>query len=76
LLLGWALAQRPYIIYPDITYFQSAAPDATLRFVLLSLPVGLALLLPSLWFLFAVFKGRNPAALIPEDQERDRNSGT
>ena len=34
-----------------------AAPRGTLQFVLWSLPVGLALLLPSLWYLFRVFKG-------------------
>lgn len=62
LLIGWALAQRPYIIYPDVTLSGSAAPPATLGFVLWTLPFGLALLLPSLWFLFAVFKWRNPAA--------------
>ena len=31
--------------------------DATLRFVLWSTPFGMALLLPSLWWLFRVFKG-------------------
>jgi cytochrome d ubiquinol oxidase subunit II len=61
LLVGWALAQRPYIIYPDVTLTGSAAPDATLKFVLWTLIPGLGLLLPSLWLLFAVFKGRNPA---------------
>lgn len=40
----------------------SAAPPATLWFVLWTLTFGLGLLLPSLWFLFAVFKGWNPAA--------------
>ncbi len=62
LLLGWALAQWPYIIYPDVTLVGAAAPPATLRFVLWTLPLGMGLLLPSLWFLFAVFKGRNPSA--------------
>jgi hypothetical protein len=41
-----------------------AAPAATLRFVVLSLPVGGLLLVPSLWLLFAIFKtgpqGRQP----------------
>jgi cytochrome d ubiquinol oxidase subunit II len=56
LLVGWGLAQYPYLIYPDITLHEAAAPAATLRFVLYSLPIGLALLLPSLWLLFRVFK--------------------
>jgi cytochrome bd ubiquinol oxidase subunit II len=65
LLAGWALAQYPYLIYPDMTLAAAAAPDVTLRFVLWALLPGLALLLPSLWLLFHVFKGgtfgRDPA---------------
>lgn len=56
LLSGWALAQLPYLIYPDVTLAGSAAPDATLTAVLWTVPPGLALLLPSLWWLFRVFK--------------------
>ncbi len=62
LLLGWGLAQQPYIIYPDVTLTNSASPPATLLFFLWTLVPGGLLLLPSLWFLFAVFKGANPAA--------------
>jgi cytochrome d ubiquinol oxidase subunit II len=65
LLLGWAVAQQPYIIYPDVTLMNAAAPAATLRFVLWTLVPGGLLLLPSLWFLFTVFKGVNPAAPSP-----------
>ncbi len=55
---GWGLAQHPYVIYPDVTTASAAAPRATLVFTLGSVPFGLALLLPSLWLLFRVFKGR------------------
>jgi cytochrome d ubiquinol oxidase subunit II len=58
LLLGWGLAQFPYLVYPDLPFTIVAAPVATLRFVVLSLPVGAALILPSLWFLMQVFKAR------------------
>jgi cytochrome d ubiquinol oxidase subunit II len=57
LLAGWGLAQHPYIIYPDVTVRGAAAADATLRFILLSTPLGMALLIPSLLWLFRVFKG-------------------
>jgi cytochrome d ubiquinol oxidase subunit II len=70
LLTGWALAQWPYIVYPDVDLRRAAAPDATLRAVVWTLPVGLGLLVPSLWLLFAVFKGRNPA---PTDQRAGAN---
>jgi cytochrome d ubiquinol oxidase subunit II len=57
LLAGWGVAQHPYLIYPDVTIRGAAAHAATLRFVLWSTPFGMALLLPSLWWLFRVFKG-------------------
>ena len=57
LLGGWMLAQYPYLIYPDVTIANAAAPPATLRFFLLTLPIGAAILVPSLWLLFRVFKG-------------------
>jgi cytochrome d ubiquinol oxidase subunit II len=58
LLVGWGLAQYPFLIYPDMTLEAAAAPPVTLRFVLLTLPPGFALLIPSLWLLFKVFKGK------------------
>jgi cytochrome d ubiquinol oxidase subunit II len=60
LLAGWGLAQYPFLIYPDVTLHDAAAPHATLRFVVYALPVGLAFLIPSLWLLFHVFK-KTPA---------------
>jgi cytochrome bd ubiquinol oxidase subunit II len=56
LLVGWAVAHRQFLVYPDVPLIGAAAPPATLRFVLWSLPVGLILLLPSLWLLFHTFK--------------------
>jgi cytochrome d ubiquinol oxidase subunit II len=55
-LLGWGMAQYPYLIVPDITIYGSAAPAATLRLLLLALAVGGLLLFPSLAYLFSVFK--------------------
>ncbi len=55
-LLGWGLAQYPYMIYPSITLAEAAAPMPTMRFVILSLPLGAAMLVPSLWLLFSVFQ--------------------
>lgn len=59
LLWGWAFAQWPYIIYPDLTFDSAAAPDSTLGFLLATAPVGGLLLIPSLVLLFVVFKARN-----------------
>jgi cytochrome bd ubiquinol oxidase subunit II len=58
ILGGWAFGQWPYIIYPDFTFHNSAAPGPSIRFLLNTLPFGLGLLIPSLILLFVVFKGR------------------
>jgi cytochrome d ubiquinol oxidase subunit II len=59
LILGWGLAQYPYLVYPDLPFAAVAAPEATLKFVVLSIPLGGALLAPSLWMLFSVFKAEH-----------------
>jgi cytochrome d ubiquinol oxidase subunit II len=59
LVAGWGIAQAPYVIYPDVTLHSAAAPATTLKFVLYTLPVGLGLLIPSLIYLFRVFKGEH-----------------
>jgi cytochrome bd ubiquinol oxidase subunit II len=56
LLLGWGIAHRQFLIYPDVQLVPAAAPSPTLQFVLWSLPVGLILVLPSMWLLFHTFK--------------------
>jgi cytochrome bd ubiquinol oxidase subunit II len=53
---GWAVSQFPYLIPPDLTIRSAAAPAATLRPVAIALGLGTAVLLPSLVYLFRVFK--------------------
>jgi cytochrome d ubiquinol oxidase subunit II len=53
---GWALAQYPYLLPPDFTIEGSAAPAVTLRLVAWALAAGALVLLPSLWYLFRIFK--------------------
>ena len=55
-LWGWALAQFPYVLPPDLTFASAAAPRAVLEAVLGALAVGLLVLAPSLVYLFRVFK--------------------
>jgi cytochrome d ubiquinol oxidase subunit II len=57
-LLGWGLAQFPHLVAPDVTIQNSAAPESTLRILLVALGVGAVVLLPSLVYLFQVFKGQ------------------
>lgn len=56
-LLGWCFAQYPHLIYPDLTIANSAAPEITLRLLLIALGSGAVVLLPSVYYLFRVFKG-------------------
>jgi cytochrome d ubiquinol oxidase subunit II len=60
-LWAWAVGQWPYILPPDYTLSNSAGPDVTLRGLLIIVAVGMVILLPSLFLLFRIFKGRNPA---------------
>jgi cytochrome d ubiquinol oxidase subunit II len=53
---GWAVAQYPYLVPPDLSVAAAAAPAATLRLVLQAMGLGAVVLLPSLVYLFRVFK--------------------
>ncbi len=57
ILVGWSLAQYPNLITPDVTVASARAPDATLRLLVGALAAGAVVLLPSLYFLFRLFKG-------------------
>jgi cytochrome d ubiquinol oxidase subunit II len=50
------VAQWPYLIVPDVTVTSAAAPDATLRVVIIGFALGGAVLAPSLFLLFRIFK--------------------
>jgi cytochrome bd ubiquinol oxidase subunit II len=56
ILVGWGLAQHPFLIRPDITIAGAAAPAHTIRLNLLALGFGAVVLIPSLYYLFRVFK--------------------
>jgi cytochrome d ubiquinol oxidase subunit II len=55
---GWGLSQYPYVLPPDLTYQSAAAPAVTLELVLGALALGVVVLIPSLNYLYRVFKGR------------------
>jgi cytochrome d ubiquinol oxidase subunit II len=58
ILLGWAFAQYPHIVEPNITIASAAAPYATLQLLLAALIAGVILLFPSYYYLFRIFKSR------------------
>ncbi|MEO5989398.1 MAG: cytochrome d ubiquinol oxidase subunit II [Candidatus Eisenbacteria bacterium] len=55
-VLGWGLAQYPYLIVPDLTLTNAAAAPQVLRATLMVLAVGALVLFPALGYLFMVFK--------------------
>ncbi len=60
ILWGWALAQYPYLLPPELSIEAAAAPAITLRLTLYALAAGTVVLLPSLWYLFRIFKRPPP----------------
>jgi cytochrome d ubiquinol oxidase subunit II len=62
ILWGWAVAQFPFLLPPDLPIELAAAPRATLRLVLVAVIAGAIVLFPSLYYLFRVFKGGTKTA--------------
>jgi cytochrome bd ubiquinol oxidase subunit II len=56
ILWGWLVAQYPYLIPPTLTINDAAASPATLRAFAAAVGVGFLVLIPSLWYLFGVFR--------------------
>jgi cytochrome bd ubiquinol oxidase subunit II len=65
IVAGWAVAQQPYLLPPELTVSEAAAPDATLAALLGCSAVGALILIPALTWLFrltlrgALDKGSN-----------------
>ena len=69
IVAGWAFAQRPYVLPPELTLDEAAAPDATLAAVVAALGVGALILVPSLWLLYRlVLRGTLDQRFEPLDQ--------
>lgn len=64
ILAAWAVGLAPYLVVPDLTIDNAASPPITQALLLTTSAIGLALILPSLWFLLSVFKGQNPAVTV------------
>lgn len=56
ILLGWAFAQYPNLVEPDLSITSAAAPTITLQLLLAALGAGALLLFPSYYYLLRVFK--------------------
>jgi cytochrome d ubiquinol oxidase subunit II len=72
IVVGWGASQYPYLVVPDVTLANAAAPRATLVPVLWALAVGAVLLFPALYLLFRIFKGQRPFAVLDRSPDRHR----
>jgi cytochrome d ubiquinol oxidase subunit II len=70
ILVGWCSAQFPNVIVPAVSIYDGAAPAATLRLLMIALGLGALVLLPSLYYLFRIFKGRSGANAAPVEEPR------
>jgi cytochrome bd ubiquinol oxidase subunit II len=69
IVIGWALAQDPYVLPGELTLDQAAAGNATLAAVLIGIGAGSLILGPSLWWLYRlVLQGRLDQTYEPLDQ--------
>jgi cytochrome d ubiquinol oxidase subunit II len=69
IVVGWLLAQKPYILPPDLTIDEAQASNATLSAVVIGVGAGMVILVPSLWFLYRlVLQGRLDQEYEPLDQ--------
>ncbi|OGQ37669.1 MAG: hypothetical protein A2W61_07920 [Deltaproteobacteria bacterium RIFCSPLOWO2_01_44_7] len=59
-ILGWATAQYPFLIPSVMTIESAKSPDTVLWSMIWSLALGSVILIPSLFYLFYLFKGKRP----------------
>lgn len=68
---GWGFAQQPYLIAPDVTVQNAAAPPLTHVITLAILGVGALTLVPSLVWLYRIFKREPIFEEMEEARERE-----
>ncbi|MER7394844.1 cytochrome d ubiquinol oxidase subunit II [Streptomyces sp. NPDC000151] len=73
ILWAWGAAQYPAVLVPDVTVAGAAAQPSVLTACLICLAVGAVLLVPSLWWLYAIFQRAAPAA--PERAHEEAGGG-
>jgi len=64
ILGSWGVSQIPYLLPPDVTVDAGAGPPSTLLLLLIGIIIGMALVLPSMWFLFYIFKLKSSVGLL------------
>jgi cytochrome bd ubiquinol oxidase subunit II len=60
ILVGWAVAQYPYLLLPELTIEEAAGGRATLVAMLVALVGGSLILVPALVYLYVLFQQSQP----------------
>lgn len=63
ILVGWAVAQYPYLLPPELTIEAAARGRATLVAMAVALVAGAVVLVPALVYLYVLFQRAPPASL-------------
>jgi cytochrome bd-type quinol oxidase subunit 2 len=74
ILIGWALAQYPYVLLPDLTIEEAARGRATLVAMLVALVGGALVLVPALVYLYVLFQRPEPGGGEPACAQRERSA--
>lgn len=69
---GWGWAMRPHLIAPDVTLAAAASSDLVLRLFLVGTVAGAVILVPSMWYLYRVFKDVKPVGDEPTTDGADK----
>lgn len=76
ILAGWGVASFPYLIYPSVTISGAAAAPQVQLAILVGAALGAVILVPSLWLLFSLFKGKMPGMVsAPKVGAKSRTRG-
>ncbi len=75
LLGSWGVSQIPYLVPPDLTVDAAAGPPSTLLLLLIGIIIGMIMIVPSIWYLFYIFKFKNSMGIltqvdVPEEAKR------
>jgi len=69
MILGWGLSMFPFVVVPDVTLYNAAAPESVLGNSLIALGIAMAIAIPSFWYLDAVFRVKKNEEMEGEGDE-------
>jgi cytochrome d ubiquinol oxidase subunit II len=67
IVFGWGVAQYPYLVRPERTIYNSAAPTNIVSDLLIAVAMGAVVLIPSLILLMLVFKKHRESISVDAD---------